>query len=486
MGKWRWLAAVAVTLPQAAPAATGGGPLLHLHEQGADFTVTGGGATENGPGVRGEANLSLDLAGIATNIKSTLNTGSMETMEDGGAAWSGGALNFDTQWQHGGTTLSLKASRAFQHSMHDGIAEGTLTSIRAEQQSDVETAGVTASFQPLDDVTLKLGADAQTALTVQGLGFGSETANVSRVETETGRQFAQASWSPLPAVTLDAGTDAVSGVMALRGPIDGKTAYRAMEPRASLKLKPWGGSEVKLEIRKAITPLNAANFAAYTAASGRPEDASLRPDSARAFNTSLKQTFGPLVSLNATYSNAQLDSTTMLMPAGIGQAPVSITGGRWQSFSTALSFSLAAMGLPKTSITSTSVWRRSKIADPLTGNGHRLSGEVPHDATVRLTQQLPRRHMTLGLEGSLGAETRYYQAAEQSDVTKNGSFGAFVQYDPGPFSLRLNVDGLAGSTVQTDDYFAGSRASGPIDHSVRHDTSGPAIGLSLTTAMDGG
>lgn len=486
MGKWRWLAAIAATLPQAAPAATGGGPLLHLHEQGADFSVSGGAATENGPGVRGEANFSLDLAGITTNIKSTLNTGSVETMQGGDAAWSGGALNFDTQWRDGGTTLSLKASRTFQHSVHDGIVEGTLTSSRVEQQMDAESAGATASFQPLDDVTLNLGTEAGTTLTVQSLGFGSKTANVSRIETQTGRQFVQASWSLLPAVTLDAGTDVVSGVMALRGPVDGETAYRAMEPRAALTLEPWGGSEIKLEVRKAITPVNAANFVAYAAASGRPEGASLKPDSARAFNSSLKQAFGPLVSFNATYSNLQLDSTTMLMPAGIGQAPVSIAGGRWQSFSTALSFSLAALGMPKTSITSTSVWRRSKIADPLTGDDHRLSGEVPHDATVRLTQQLPRRHMTLGLEGSLGAETRYYQAAEQSDVTKSGSFGAFVQYDPGPFSLRLNVDGLAGSTVQTDDFFAGTRASGLIDHSVRHDTSGPTIGLSLTTALNGG
>lgn len=486
MGKWRWLAAVAVALPQTTLAATGGGPLLHLHDQGADFSITGGAATENGPGVKGEADLNLGLADVTANIKGTVNTGSLETMGDGGAAWSGGTMSVDTRWSHGGTALNLKASRTFQHSIHDGTAEGTLTSSRVEQQTDAESAGATASFQPLDDVTLNLGTEAGTALTVQSLGFGSKTANVSRIETETGRQFAQASWSPLPAVTFDAGADAVSGVMALRGLVNGETAYRAMEPRASLKLRPWGGSEIMLEVRKAITPVNAANFAAYAAASGRPEGASLKPDSARAFNTTLKQAFGPLVSLNATYSNLQLGSTTMLMPAGIGQTPVSVAGGRWQSFSTALSFSLAALGLPKTSITSSSVWRHSKIADPLTGRDHRLSGEVPHDATVRLTQQLPRRHMTLGLEGSLGAETRYYQAAEQSDVTKSGSFGAFVQYDPGPFALRLNVDGLAGSTVQTDDFFTGTRASGLIDHSVRHDTSGPAIGLSLTTAVGGG
>lgn len=153
--------------------------------------------------------------------------------------------------------------------------------------------------------------------------------------------------------------------------------------------------------------------------------------------------------------------------------------------SAALSLSLASFGLPATNIVSNAMWQRSKIRDPLTGRNRRLSGEAPRDASLRLTQYMPRRHLTLGIEGRLGAETQYYQAAQQTDVTKSGSFGVFLQYDPGPFSLHLNVDGLAGNTIQTDEFYAGTRATGLIDHTVRHDTGGPAIGLSLTTATDG-
>lgn len=486
MRKWRWLAAYAAMLPQAAPAATDGGPILHLHEQGADFSVTGGAATENGPGIKGEANLSLGLADVTTNIKGTVNTGGLETRETGGAEWSGGTMSVETRWSRGGTSLNLDASRKFGHSIHDGTAAGALLFSHVEQQTDEKNARAGAHFQPLDTVSLDLGAAAGNELTEQSQRQPGLLRNTNRVETETGREFAQASWSPIPAVTLKAETAAVSTTMRLHGVVNGKTSYRAMEPKLTMALKPWHGGDISLGVEKTTIPLDPANFAAYAAATGRPEDASLKPDSATAFHTSLKQTFGPLLSLDTTYRTASIDSTTVLMPAGIGQTPLSIAGGRQQSVSTDLSLSLASLGLPKTSIVSNTVWRRSRIRDPLTGSDRGLSGEAPHDASLGLTQHMPLRHLTWGIAGHLGAETHYYQATEETDVTNSGSFGVFLQYDPGPFSLHLNVDGLAGNTVQTDEFYAGTRASGLIDHSIRHDTGGPTVGLTLTTATGGG
>lgn len=315
MGKWRWLAAVAVALPQTTLAATGGGPLLHLHDQGADFSITGGAATESGPGVKGEADLNLGLADVTANIKGTVNTGSLETMGDGGAAWSGGTMSVDTRWSHGGTALNLKASRTFQHSIHDGTAAGTLIFSHAEQQMEDETAHTSAQFQPLNAVTLEFGADTQNTLTEQNQWLANRTRTFSSVETETGREYAQVAWSPVPAVTLKTGAAAVFTVMTLRGGVIAQTSYRTVEPRLTTTLKPWEGGEVSLDVEKTITPLDAANLAAYAAVSNRPAETALRPDSARAFQTSLKQKFGPLLSLDTTYRSALIDSTTVLMPA---------------------------------------------------------------------------------------------------------------------------------------------------------------------------
>ncbi len=234
-----------------------------------------------------------------------------------------------------------------------------------------------------------------------------------------------------------------------------------------------------------MTPLQAANFAAYVAATGRPEDMTLRPDSARVFQTELKQTLSPGLSLEAAYRDAALDSTTVLVPTGAGEVPASISGGQDQSVATQLTLSLAALGLPATSLSSRAVWRHSQIADPVTGQSHALSGEIPQEAQLRLTHVMPQQHLTWGVDGTLGAQTDYYQAAELSTVASSGSFGAFVQYDPGPFSLRFHVDGLAGTTDRRDIFYSGTRASGLIDHIANSQIDSPTVGLSLVTALNG-
>ena len=476
-GTWRWLAVVAVAFPQAGFAASGASPVLQLHDGPAALRISGGGA--DGAGVKAEADLSLAVAGLTTTVSGTAHTANQDADSHGSAG-----VRVASAWQRGSTKLQLKASQTVESTVHDGVVAGALYSARVEQQSGTQTASAAASFAPLPSVTVETGVEAQATSTAQRQALAGVAPATSQVETRQQRDYAKASWAALPRVDVKAEVATATTDMTMHGSVDGQTTYRTVEPSMAVTAKPWDGGTLTLGIARAVQPLNAANLAAYAAATGKPTDASLQPDSARAVTASVTQTIGDL-SLSATYKNSELLSTTVLVPAASGQTPSSIAGGRRQSFSAAMTLSLAALGLPKTTLTSKAEWRRSRIRDPLTGQARRVSGEVPHEARFQLAQKLPARHLTLGLEGRLGAETHYYQAAEETVVEQSGSVGAFVQYNPGPFSVRLNVDGLGGSTAHSDAYYAGTRGDGYVDHVLHGTTSGTTVGLSLTKALDG-
>ncbi len=477
---WRWLVAAVVACPQAALAAATAGPLLQVHGANTDFTLTGGAASQNGPGVKGEADLTLGVAGVTTSIK---GTGNSETAQNGDASSSSGALSIDTQWQNGPATWDLQAAQSFGRSQLAGTGAGTLASLYTEQQSAQNSGRATIALKPLAGLGLTLGAESRDTSTIQGQWLASAQQQKTRVETRQQQAFAKADWSPVAAVSLEGDVALTTAEMALDGTGAGQTQYRALEPRLGVTVRPWTASQITATVENTVTPLDAGNFAAYVAATGRPADMTLRPDSARAVKLALKQTLGPDISFETAYRDAALDSTTVLVPAGSGQMPASISGGSAQSVSTQLTLSLAALGLPATSLSSSAAWRRSRIADPVSAQEHGLSGEVPNEEHLRLTHKMARQHLTWGLDGTLGTQTYYYQAAERSAVSSSGSFGAFVQYDPGPFSLRFHVDGLAGTTDRRDTFYAGSRASGQIDRVQQSQIDTPTVGLSLVTAL---
>jgi hypothetical protein len=480
-GKWRWLAVVALTIPQATDAAT----LVTVQNGSTDLSISSARTDPNGPGVKGEANLDFSVGGVSAKLAGSAQTASQQDAATGSSALNGGQVGFDTSWKQGWAGVDLNAQQTFQNSAQDAVGSSPIYLSHNEQETQGQTATATTTLSPSKSVNIAVGASAGGSITAQRQWVAGGAPYQSRVDTKSEREFAKVTWNPLPAITVEGGTSTGTTNMAMAGSVSGGASYRAVEPEASVTVKPWEGGTVTVGAAQNVTPLDPGTLAAYAAASGRPEGADLRPDSARGIHGRIEQQLGAGVSMEAGYTNSQLLSTTVMMPAANGETPASITGGRQQTFDTSLSLGLGAIGLPGTSVSSKAVWRRSHIKDPLTGEEHRVSGQVPQEASVTLTHELPRHHLSLGLDGKLGTVTDYYQAAQETSVAQAGSVGAFVQYDPGPFSLRLSVDGLGANASQTDTFYRGVRGSSPVDHIGRTQTSGAAVGLSFSKSLDG-
>ncbi|HUW80731.1 MAG TPA: hypothetical protein VMV54_07560, partial [Acidocella sp.] len=277
------MAAAVVVCPQVALAAATAGPLLQVHGANSDFTLTAGAASQNGPGVKGEADLTLGLAGVTASVKGTALAGNGETAQQGDA-WSSSALSIDTHWQNGPATWDLQAAQSFGHSLFEGTRTGALASLYDEQQSQENRGSATVTLRPLTALGLTLGAESRNTTTIQGQWLVSAKQQKTRVESREQRATAKAQWSPVAALSLEGDVALTVASMALEGTAVGQTQYRALEPRLGVTLKPWAESQIAVSVEKTVSPLDTGNFAAYVAATGRPEDMALRPDSARAFN----------------------------------------------------------------------------------------------------------------------------------------------------------------------------------------------------------
>ena len=84
------------------------------------------------------------------------------------------------------------------------------------------------------------------------------------------------------------------------------------------------------------------------------------------------------------------------------------------------SLPLARLGLKGAQIKGQSTWHFSRITDPATQSGRRISAQHPVDAELHFTQDLPRRKFNWGLDLYFGVVETLYRFNE-IDVSRQGT-----------------------------------------------------------------
>ena len=468
---------IAISFFLTAPVALAGNTLLSLRVPAAALSVA---STSGAPGVDGTAALNVDLAGLATQIKGDAHASRHSTALAGEDGQRGAAVEVDSNWHHGMVALALKAQRKLDINQHDGPTAQTLYVAHSEQQNDSTNASATLTVKPVGGLTLAATAQNTSTDTIQSETFVGKSSATSQVASSRAMQTFMASWKPLPQLTAEADATLAEGSLRLQNSSLAQLRWQAAEPRLALTLRPFSGTRLRLAIARSVKPVSAADLAAWHAATGDLESG-LRPNTADTFHAGLDDQLGPL-SLKASFTTAALGSTTVLAQGPGGQIPQSISGGSRQSSHFAIALSMAPFGFAHARLSSHAAFRHSQIRDPVTGRARALSGEIPAQASVKLTDALPGSGVSFGLDGQMGTHTHYYQVAEDTAITSSPSAGAFIKYSPGPFALTLSVNGLGGGTDQQNYLYQGSRA-GELTAISQSELSSTTIGLSFTKAL---
>jgi hypothetical protein len=346
------------------------------------------------------------------------------------------------------------------------------------------------SAKPLSTVQLSLGADAADRSLVDVATAASGTAH-SMLAAASQSARGGLKWSLLPWFSLDASARVGTGSMDWRGaPAEGASAganlvYAAFEPSLTGTLITPDKGALSLTFEHAVSPIDPGVFASYAAVEDRAAGARLTPNREWRYRLSLRQTLAGQLQLSAALTQARIGSATELGPVGVGlQAPVSTSGGWRQALDVSLSAPLDAIGLPSLSLKGAGTWRDSQVRDPFTGEWRRASAEQPRTATLDLVQTAAAGRARWGLQGRFGGPQSLYLMSQVTTINVADSLGGFVEYDPGAFAVRLQVDGLyGGERTAIDQFYAGPRATSYVDRTDRHAEDGQAVRLTLSKAL---
>ena len=97
---------------------------------------------------------------------------------------------------------------------------------------------------------------------------------------------------------------------------------------------------------------------------------------------------------------------------------------------------------------------------------------------------LGRQGLRWGLNTRDQGAQSFYGLNQESSVTTARSLGAFVEYRPADFALRLQLDDLAGGERRwTDSYYLDGRDGGVLQRVDRREEGGPGFTFSLRRAL---
>ena len=463
--------ASALVLSPAAARADDASSLLHLRDGGVDLSVAGG--PQSGAGVGGNASLSLDLPQLPVHAQASATTG-------GTPDHPGLAQNRDTRIDAQWTALAPATVSV------SGDDKATIANTMSPTGTDPQTlvtdarTGAAQVSARIAGATVTLGADAQTSATADEARTPLVTTR-THISTETTDAATTATWKIGKDATLSIGVKAQDFSIAWRGTNEGGQRHAYFSPDAQLTLTPWAGAEWRMELARAADPYNDGTYTALAGMAPGAAVPALAPDHAWRTRTSLTQNVGA-AKLSASFTQSQSGTALEFASSGSGAIPTSAPLESASEADVSATLPLSVVGLDHVSLSTDGALRDSRVRDPVTGRLREKSGEAPYSAGVKLTQDVAP-DLTVGITGGVNGRSEIYLPNEATQIPAGADLGAFLAYKPGSFELDLQADGLAGFRIARNDFYADTRADGPVRNELDRALSGPTLSISLKKPM---
>jgi len=425
------------------------------------------------------ASLNLDLPDGAVKAEASASVGK----DDGNwnAFWHKDSAQIEAHLAGPlGTALSVSGENALSLNYRApesvGAADSTTHVVRSENRT-----GRLGLALPLSPVEVNIGAESTSAHSEDTSRDKAATTSAV-VRTTDHTAFTTATWSPADGIAVEGGVAAKVANISWQDQSARSASFQSLNPHFSVSISPLRDTQLSAKVEHTVSPYDAAAFATYSRAEGKPVVTGFEPDHAWAMEARLQQAVGP-ASVAASYTAASQGTVTEFAEIGGVQTPASTTLVKRESVAVSVSLPLSVVGLPRTDLSSQARWQNSRVVDPVTQETRPASGETPHSVSVKLSHALPKQNLSIGLSGEYKGATTAYQVSELSTTAQGGSVGAFLAYKPGPYEIDVNVNGLYGSATK-DDFYKGLRGGdSQIGRSSVQDNSGPMLQLSLKKAL---
>lgn len=315
-----------------------------------------------------------------------------------------------------------------------------------------------------------------------------------RVEERRGEAFAMATWRMNEQWTFEAGSRFESSQLIQSGDSNVRKSFFFAKPRALISFSPDPDQQWRLVVERRVGQLDFDDFvsstslSANTVTAGNPD---LEPDRSWLAEIAWERHFTRNGSLVLMVRHERISDLIDRLPVA-GPVPFDGVGnigdGVRDEFEININVPLQSLGLASGLLKATALWRKSEATDPTTGATRAISEDVPREAALHFTQDLPAWSTHWGIDVEFASVIREYHFDEIHTDRLGTMVNIFAEYEPAhAWNVRLSLNNLTDRKAERERrIYDGMRGSVPLSYiETRSLQIGPYVGLSVRRAFGG-
>ncbi|MBL6853018.1 MAG: TonB-dependent receptor [Alphaproteobacteria bacterium] len=293
--------------------------------------------------------------------------------------------------------------------------------------------------------------NGKSSFTLDGAPVAVPDANAT-VSEKRGEVFGQGTWKIDPELTLEVGARFEFSTISESGDTRKQRSFFYPKPRALLTWALDDKTQIRARFEKVLDQIDFGNFIATSDLGGSGVSAGnsdLKPQQRDQYELAFEWHFWDKGAITATLLHEEITdvSDLIVVTDSMGNsfaAPGNIGYGINNQLDIEATLPLDFLGIENGLLKSTTIWRSSRVHDPVTGQIRVITAQRPNDIEFAFTQDINSLKSTWGINWFNGWRERYYRLQELRDrKIPPGLLSVFWEYKPTPaWSLHFEFDNI--------------------------------------------
>jgi len=379
------------------------------------------------------------------------------------------------------TNLELVALHSTRHRTVDStsLVSGSASDFFNDRHSSETIGRAVLKRRVGQTLSLEAGAetadnklDSRTRFTVDAVDQDLPAANV-QVEEKRSEAFLKAAWRPTAAWVVDGGVRYETSDISSAGDVVLAKTLRFAKPRLTVSWTPRPATQIRLRFERTVGQLNFNDFVASAnltsslgVTAGNPD---LNPEQAWVSEAAIEQQLWKGASLLLTARHSKLTDVNDRGPVfaadgTVFDRPTNIGAGTKDELLLDFTLPFDPLGWKGALLKGNLTKRWSSVTDPTTHEQREISSLHPTDWNVSFSQDLPDKHLNLGVDFFGGFRQTSYRFNLIETFKLQTFVRPYAEWKPGRgLSFRVELPLINSPKTRlrdTFDIFPGPRSAG--------------------------
>ena len=330
--------------------------------------------------------------------------------------------------------------------------------------------------------------DSHVALVENGTDIPLPADDV-RIDEKRAEFFLTGTWRPISDLTIETGLRYEISRLSQTGDSQLEKSLSYLKPRVLLSYTPTRDDRFRIQIEREVGQLDFEDFVSspsLTSGTITAGNKDLEPDSLVRYEAAWERRIGNgsvvLAARHEAISNL-VDRVVVFAEDGSAfDSAGNIGSASRDEIEVNVNLPLDELGLKGLTVKGNGLLRHSRVRDPLTGAKRRISSDLPIEADLSITYDLPRAGLRAGLDYVARTTETSFKVDEIEEDIVSDRVDAFVEYRPAArWTVRLFAKNLTNSpTIRRREVYSALRGSSAVEYrEVRLLRSGRYFGVNL-------